>query len=223
MINIALWAIPIATIIWVGCDSRKYRIATGKKPYSLNNGSLAWVLSCLILWVGIFPYYLVHRARVLKSRRIRSSGPTTLQCPLCQQELEVPSEMLGQVAQCPSCMRNIRLSGNVPTEEHTTDPMPGTAVGFILYAFCCILLVLSFTGNIKMSTAELQTQVEQSIRETWAKEPELAEIAIHSFNLIHKTGNHYEGLLEVSVNGETAKFTIDVAYDGKQFMWQVKQ
>lgn len=222
MINIAMWAILIGTTIWVGYDSRKYRIAVGKKPYSLNNGSLAWVMSCVLLWIGIFPYYLVRRARVLKSRKIKSSGPATVQCPLCQQELEVPSEMFGQVAQCPACNRDIRLSRDAATDEPTTDPAPGTVIGFILFAVQCVVLVLMFTGDIKMTTADLQTQIEQSIRETWANEPALAGATIHSLSLIHKTGNQYEGLLEVSMDGQTERLTIDVTYDGKQFMWQVR-
>jgi hypothetical protein len=111
----------------------------------------------------------------------------------------------------------------VATGEPTTDPTPGTVIGFILFAVQCAVLVLMFTGDIKMSTVDLQAQIEQSIRETWAKEPALAGATIHSLNLIHKTGNQYEGLLEASMDGETEKLTIDVTYDGKQFMWQVRQ
>ena len=32
-----------------------------------------------------------------------------------------------------------------------------------------------------------------------------------------------EGLLDASVDGEREKLVVDVTYDGKQFMWQVRQ
>lgn len=98
-----------------------------------------------------------------------------------------------------------------------------TIAGVIAIAIVVLSAVLTFTGDIKVSTQELQVEVEQSIRDTWANEPSLANAKISSFNLIHKTGNQYEGLLDVTLNEEREKLVIDVTYDGKQFMWNARQ
>ena len=98
-----------------------------------------------------------------------------------------------------------------------------TIVGLGIIVAYVVVTSMFITGDIKMSTADLQTQIEQSIRETWAKEPALAGATIHSFNLIHKIGNQYEGLLDASIDNKSEKLMIDVTYDGKQFMWQARQ
>jgi hypothetical protein len=98
-----------------------------------------------------------------------------------------------------------------------------TVIGLAAVMVVAISIVLTFTGDIKVSTSDLQVEVEQSIRETWEKEPSLVNARINSFNLIHKSGNQYEGLLDATLDGERDKLVIDVTYDGKQFMWQVRQ
>ena len=173
MINIAMFAIVIASAIWVAIDSHKNKIAVDSKPYSANNGALAWLLSCIFLWIFLFPTYLFKRAKHLKAQ---GSNPTL-----------------------------------------------GTVVGLLLIAVQAGIVLLMFTGDIKMSTADLQIEVELSIRETWSLEPTLADAEIKSFGLIHKTGNQYEGVLEVTTYGMPERIVVDVTYDGKQFMWQVRQ
>jgi hypothetical protein len=95
-------------------------------------------------------------------------------------------------------------------------------IGVAAVAAVAISIVLTFTCDIKVSTSVLQDEVAQSIRETWAKEPILANVKIDSFNLVHKSGNQYEGLLDATLSGERKKLVIDVTYDGKQFMWRVR-
>ena len=96
-------------------------------------------------------------------------------------------------------------------------------------AILAVLLLLSaavavpLAGGLRLTTTELQTQVQQSIQETWAKEPTLAGAQINSFTLIHKSGNEYEGLLEITRDGETEKLKVDVTFDGRQFMWKVRE
>lgn len=218
-----MWAILIGTTVWVAYDAHKYKIAVNKKPYSLNNGAVAWALSCVVLWIGFFPYYLIHRSKILKSRAVKPQGDVKVDCALCGQHLEVPQEMLGQIAQCPSCQREFCIPSAVKTDQLTANPTLTTVVGFIVFAIQCALLILMFTGDIKMSTADLQTQVEESIRAKLAKEPATAEIQVKLLALVHKNGNQYEGIVEISAGGETKQFTVDVTYDGKQFMWQIRR
>ena len=80
MINLLMWAIPVGSSIWVGFDAKRHQIPVNKKPYSFNNGAFAWVLSCVALWIFLFPTYLYKRAKALRSKgeTKSSSGVVTV-------------------------------------------------------------------------------------------------------------------------------------------------
>lgn len=99
---------------------------------------------------------------------------------------------------------------------------PATAVSSSVFLGFILLCVLTFTGDIKLSTADLKDQVQENIVETWKGETEISNIKVHSFILFHKSGNQYEGMMDVTLDDERAKLVIDVTYDGKGFMWQVR-
>lgn len=69
-----IWIIVIGTTIWVAYDAKGNRIPIDNKPYSLNNGALAWFLSCALLWIAGFPYYLYKRSKVLSERQTPSQS-----------------------------------------------------------------------------------------------------------------------------------------------------
>lgn len=46
---------------WVGAESLSFQISVDGKPYSINNGAMAWSLTCVALWVFAFPGYLYQR------------------------------------------------------------------------------------------------------------------------------------------------------------------
>lgn len=95
--------------------------------------------------------------------------------------------------------------------------------GSAAIAVILVVTVLSFTGAIKISTGQLQAEVQQSIQSTWANDPNLSRASIDAFNLVHKSGNQYEGMLEATIDGRKEKVFVDVTYDGQQFMWQIRQ
>lgn len=68
-----VFAIVGITSVWTAFDSHRLRISSSKKPYTWNNGSLSWLLSCLLLWIAAFPSYLTKRAKTLRERN-SSSG-----------------------------------------------------------------------------------------------------------------------------------------------------
>lgn len=98
----------------------------------------------------------------------------------------------------------------------------GTVIGLAVVAVFVLHGVLTYTGDIKLSASDLQATVEQHILETWKKELEITDAKVNSFSLVHKSGNQYEGVMDVTVDGERAKLSIDVTYDGKGFVWQVR-
>jgi len=57
--------VVVASSVVVAFDARKNRVSvSASRPYSVNTGALAWLLTCLLIWVFGFPYYLVRRWQV---------------------------------------------------------------------------------------------------------------------------------------------------------------
>lgn len=67
MTSLALLLIVIATDVWVYTDAR--RCAAEGSPVFLRVGTfridtpVAWLVSCVVLWIFFFPTYLVSRSR----------------------------------------------------------------------------------------------------------------------------------------------------------------
>ncbi len=71
----------VGTTIWVGVDAHKLGVRRGSLPGSFCDLSVAsWVICCLLLWVLVFPLYLVIRPRYVAAQHPRwplSHGPTS--------------------------------------------------------------------------------------------------------------------------------------------------
>ena len=66
--------VVLGTTTWVAFDSHSNRIPSGNGEYSVNNGAVGWGLGCLLLWIFVFPYYLVKRNQVLGLRAGQSQN-----------------------------------------------------------------------------------------------------------------------------------------------------
>jgi len=65
--------VVVASSIVVALDAHKNRVSvSASRPYSLNTGALAWLLTCLLIWVFGFPYYLVRRWQVRRDTTART-------------------------------------------------------------------------------------------------------------------------------------------------------
>lgn len=85
-----------------------------------------------------------------------------------------------------------------------------------------LLLGVGLLTGCGASTEMLTKQVQASIEETWAKDPDLKNVKIKSFMLVHKGGNQYSGVLETAATaGEALSLNLDVTYDGKAFVWKI--
>lgn len=59
----------IASSIWVLVDAETHKVPADRhKPYSVSNGSAAWFIGCLLLWIVGFPWYLIARSASLAER-----------------------------------------------------------------------------------------------------------------------------------------------------------
>ncbi|MGI4788405.1 MAG: SHOCT domain-containing protein [Janthinobacterium lividum] len=65
-LNAIIFLIVIGTTIWVGFDASTNKVTSDDKDYNWSNGAGAWVVGCILLWIVVFPWYLVRRARVLR-------------------------------------------------------------------------------------------------------------------------------------------------------------
>lgn len=111
------------------------------------------------------------------------------------------------------------------------------------------LLILStfvISCDSRISTVELEKEVRQSIIETLAENPESEGVEVVNFNLVHKGGNEYKGLLELKMPNYQAeitntfmsllkdegtkimsedkvenKYSVDVIYDGESYSWEI--
>jgi len=84
--------VVVATTIWVGFDAQ----ARDFSHNSLGSGTSQWVLGTLLLWLIVFPIYLVARGRVpLRA----GSAPPVLPPPTSG---AVPAKV------CPDCAEQVR-------------------------------------------------------------------------------------------------------------------
>jgi len=65
----------IASSVWVARDAKAKQIPITGSDYNLNTGAAAWFISCLLLWIATFPYYLYRRAAVMSARAVPTPKP----------------------------------------------------------------------------------------------------------------------------------------------------
>lgn len=106
-------------------------------------------------------------------------------------------------------------------EENRKSRQAGTAVGAGVYVLELLLMAVLLFGHPKESTAQLAAQVHQSIVKKFASNPMLAQLRVGELELVHDSGNKYQGLLKVSAGGETSNIEVHVTYDGRSFMWHI--
>ena len=70
-----LGMLVLLTTIWVGFDAQANKITLRNGPYGVQNGALAWVVVCLVLWIVVFPYYLVRRSTAFREGAQKLPAP----------------------------------------------------------------------------------------------------------------------------------------------------
>ncbi len=174
-VQITLALIVIVSSVWVLIDAFQIGVRRNQLKGLARSGPLGWALGCLLLWIIVFPLYLVKRNEF---------------------------------------------------KRHNGKPVNSSAVtiaGFFVVAIALGVIIMGLTGNVRLSTPNLRKQVLKNIETTFAKQPSLAALKIKSFDLEHENGDQYEGTLVVSANGQQQRLNVDVVYNGKRFMWKVRQ
>ena len=83
-------------MIWVGYDAKVNKITSNGKPYSFNNGAFSWVVTCLLLWIFAFPYYLAKRSKALRERAQTPPAPAPAAANSTEDELRRLKDLLAQ-------------------------------------------------------------------------------------------------------------------------------
>ena len=84
------------------------------------------------------------------------------------------------------------------------------------------LIITAVLGAVlvgcSLSTDDLAAEVQANMAETLAEE----NIKITSFNLSHKGGNEYKGILKTREPHGEFVYSVEVIYDGKMFTWEIE-
>ncbi|HEY5104935.1 MAG TPA: DUF2510 domain-containing protein [Acidimicrobiales bacterium] len=76
MVTIVVLLGVFGTAIWVDQDARKL-MAAGASKSQLGNSPLTWGIATILVWIIVFPWYLLKRRDIRRELGI-ASGPTTL-------------------------------------------------------------------------------------------------------------------------------------------------
>lgn len=90
-----------------------------------------------------------------------------------------------------------------------------------LYFLIISCLFISCDGGV--STDKLASEVKNDINVQLQKRASNAGIslAITSFDLIHKEGKEYSGILKTIEGGEEYTYQVEVTVDGDKYIWKI--
>lgn len=89
----------------------------------------------------------------------------------------------------------------------------------ILLITCSFL----FSCNGLVSKEKLAEKVKSDINSEFSKKASASGISysIKSFDLLHKGGKEYSGILKTTEDGEEFTYQVDVSVDGDSYMWKI--
>lgn len=64
--GLIFWAVIIGTSIWVFIDAKSIGIKKGQVTGIADMGPGSWAAGCLLLWIVVFPLYLMKRGEFKK-------------------------------------------------------------------------------------------------------------------------------------------------------------
>ncbi len=78
-------------------------------------------------------------------------------------------------------------------------------------------------GACSYSTDDLAKEVRANMAETLSQDAGTAHVEITDFNLVHIDGKQYRGILKTTEHGQKFTYTVNVTFDGKNFMWEIEE
>lgn len=81
MVTIVVFLVVLGTAIWVDQDARKL-MAAGATKSQLGNAPITWGIATILVWIIVFPWYLVKRGEVRRQLDIVSMSATSAPNPV---------------------------------------------------------------------------------------------------------------------------------------------
>ena len=103
-------------------------------------------------------------------------------------------------------------------------------IGAIIIVFSLIVAIQinypgMFSGLFGLSTEEIGDRVTATMQAKFNNDPKFKplNISVNSIKVIHKKDNEYEGLVNVTSDGDDHNLLIDITADKKNVIWKSKQ
>ena len=83
------------------------------------------------------------------------------------------------------------------------------------------VLLISCSSNISKDklVSKVRTDINTELQKRGASYD--VQIEINSFDLIHKGGKEYSGILKTIEDGDEYTYQVDVTVDGDAYMWKI--
>jgi hypothetical protein len=91
----------------------------------------------------------------------------------------------------------------------------------IIYTLIICISLISCNGGI--SKDQLASKVRNDINVELQKRASNngVSLTINSFDLLHKEGKEYSGILKTTEGGQEYNYQVDVTVDGDSYMWKI--
>ena len=86
------------------------------------------------------------------------------------------------------------------------------------FKYLLIAIVALVVCSCGASVEELSEEVRKEIKAEYSKD--YYNVVVGDFTLVHKGGNDYESVVDITLDGVTTRFALKVLYDGDAFTWK---
>ena len=142
-------------------------------------------------------------------------------CANCGAHVEYQSSAAGASIPCPHCGTSVFLkfqeAWRIKKEQHQEMEIRNMQEDWHTRKE---QIIPTPKSNLP-STSTLESQVWQSIQDTFSKKPATANTQVKGLTLINESGNKYKGLLKLQTGQATENVDIEVVYDGASFIWKI--
>ncbi len=97
-IHLFMLFVVLGTSVWVVIDAHSIGVSKGKIKGMGDMGPWGWFFGCLLLWIIVFPFYLVRREAF---KKVKTAMPR--RCIHCEKYYE------NDPAFCPNCGERLKL------------------------------------------------------------------------------------------------------------------
>ena len=227
MLILLLFLLVLLTTIWVGIDSHRNQIPTGNEPYSGGNAA-RWVVMCVVLWIALFPVYLVKRAKTLQERNPASGAPVVASILgglsiVIVLFCVVGTVLWGTGIQVVDDQRSVSQA----TESKQENPAQNARTKDATLALQAGNDHAGTgsdenSGQGKQPSAQqgadspedrLRARLTKNIEDLWRADPDTRNARVKSISLTHGNGNEYTGTATADLSGQEKKFPFRVTYD----------